>query len=268
MDRRTFLAGSATAGTLGLAGCLGVLGGSSTANVVLSPPENYDRLRESRDEGYLAYPIHGDELPAVTLPAALADRRISTREFVGERHVMLTFIFTRCNGPCQRLTSTLAQVQNKAINGGYVSDLAFLPTTFDPEYDTPARLREFGTARSAVLDSDSWYFLRPRTDERVSEVVEGTFGVFVDRVEDQQSGNATASYGLGSTNTAARPLHEDHDNSTGNETRGGHVQFNHLSMILLANKDGYVERTYTGTGSSLPGGGGLLSDVETLRDEW
>jgi protein SCO1/2 len=281
MDRRTFLAGSATAGFASAAGCLGVLGSDSpgaTENVVLSTPEQYDKLRESRDAGHLAYPIHADKVPEATLPDALSDQQVSTRQFVGDRHVLLTFIYTRCFGPCLRLTARLGRVQSDAIENGYNDEFAFLPTTFDPEYDTPERLRAFSKERHAVLDAGNWYALRPESEQRVEEVVNEKFGVSV--VWERES---PTSRGRQNPDSTVSPLHEGHDHgdetqSSGNESSGNQSdgdgsgdisdQVTHLSMIMLVNADGYIERTYTGSGGGIPGAANLLEDVNTLRERW
>jgi protein SCO1/2 len=272
MDRRTFLAGSATAGLASAAGCLGVLGSDSpgaTDDVVLATPEKYDKLRESRDDGFLAYPIHADRVPEATLPDALSDQQVSTRQFVGDRHVLLTFIYTRCFGPCLRLTAKLARVQSDAIENGYGDEFAFLPTTFDPEYDTPARLRTFCRERHAVLDAGNWYALRPENEQRVDAVVNETFGVNV----DWNSGESPTSRGRRDAGSTVSPLHEGHDHGNGNQSDGdgsGDIsdQVTHLSMIMLVNADGYVERTYTGSGGGVPGAANLLEDISTLRERW
>jgi protein SCO1/2 len=269
MDRRTFLAGSAAAGLAGAAGCLGVLGGDSpgaTENVVLSAPEQYDRLRESRDEGFLPRPVHADKVPEATVPDALSGQQISTRQFVGDRHTMLTFIYTRCYGPCLRLTARLARVQADGVENGYSDEFAFLPTTFDPEYDTPERLRRFSEERNAALDVGNWYALRPESQQRVDEVVTGKFGV-----DPEWNGvRSQGARGRHGTRSGVSPLHEDHDHDDGNESDGDDVsgEVTHLSMIVLVNADGYVERAYTGTGSGIPNAAKLLDDVATLRERW
>jgi len=75
MNRRRFLAATATGVTLSVAGCVdaGPLGSSEASeHTVLDPPEHYEKLQSSRDAGHLAFPIHGDELPDVTVPDALS----------------------------------------------------------------------------------------------------------------------------------------------------------------------------------------------------
>lgn len=244
MNRRAFLAGVSTSGAVGLAGCLegvGLLNDSpgATDDVVLEKPELYEELRQSRDNGDLSYPIHADEVPAATVPDALSDQEVSSREYVGERHLLMTFIFARCSMVCPGLTATLAQIQADAAEYEYREELAFMPTTFDPEHDTPDVLETFCRDVGANTDHPQWHCLRPEGPDRATEVVEETFGVkFWRRTEEEI----------------------DEQDLEDNMVWG------HTSMILLANADGYVERAYTG--SRIPNAAGLLDDVTTLRERW
>lgn len=242
MNRRRYLASGAAAVTLGTAGCLdSVFGGSpgATGDVVLDTPDRYEDLRESRDQGFLP-PIHADELPGATVTDALSGREISTREYVGERHTLLTFIFTRCTMVCPGLTAALAFVQTDARDKGYDDELAFIPITFDPEHDTPEELESFCEKVNAVPDARAWHALRPESPQRAREVVGDQFGVFFEKLSEAE-------------------IEQD-------EERPSNMVFNHTSLIVLANADGYVERGYTG--SRVPAGPGLLETVETLRDRW
>lgn len=231
LDRRSVLRGAVATGTVALAGCLtsgtdGDTAGTPTAtetdsNVTLPPPENIDAIREA-DVGY---PIHGDELPDVTVPAPLQDRQVSTREFVGDRHVLLTFVYTRCGSICPALTANLVHVQADAADRGYSEDVALLPMTFDPEHDHAEQLRQFGEERGADLSAGNWYFLRPDGVDRVQEIVVETFG---------------------------HPFQEN---------PGEGMPFLHNPMLILANKRGYVERTYT---NKVPNASTVIDDVRTL----
>ena len=242
MQRRAVLASGGAAITAGLAGCLGsVFGGSpgATDDVVLEAPERYEDLRESRDNGDLAHPIHADPLPGVEMPDALAGESMSTREYVGDRHVMLTFVFSRCSMVCPGLVADLIAVQADSLENGYDEEIAFMPTTFDPEYDTPARLETFSRDLGAEMAAGNWHFLRPEGRSRAEEVVEGEFGVWHERLS-----------------AAQREERDMPDN----------MVWDHVSAIVLANADGYIERTYTG--SRRPNKPGLIDDVETLRERW
>ncbi|PSP40520.1 SCO family protein [Halobacteriales archaeon QH_2_66_30] len=243
MHRRAFLKTGAAAGlSVSVAGCLdvGPLSSSpgATDDVVLEKPERYDDLRSARDDGALAYPIHADPLPEATVPAPLHDRTVSTREFVGERHVLMTFIFTRCPNACQLLTDALRHVQDDSVEQGFADEVAFMPVTFDPEHDTAEKLQEHGERHSVIREPGHWYYLRPDGPERAEEVVNGQFGIGFESLSPEER--------------EERGMGED-------------MFFQHISAILLANKDGYVERLYTG-GDASPVT--LVDGVETLRERW
>lgn len=231
IDRRTFLKTTgATVLSSALAGCGQVLGTAGPDEVVLSPPEGYER----RSDAKLPYPIYGEELPEATVPAPLQDRTLRTTEFVGDRHTMLTFIFTRCSTACPALTSNLVRTQAEAIESGFTDEFAFLPITFDPEHDTADRLAAYGDDRGVNFEVDNWSFLRPKGPDRAKAVVTDTFGVNFQFVplEDREMDN---------------------------------MAWMHSNLVLLANADGYVERAYTG---KTPNPADVLDDVRTLRERW
>lgn len=179
-------------------------------------------------------PIYGDELPEATVPAPLADPEVTTTEFVGKRHVMLTFVFTRCSMACPMLTSNLAQAQAAVINDDAVDEFGFLPVTFDPEHDTPQRLEEYTEEQNVIRDAGNWWFLRPENQNRARSVVDETFGVHFEHVpvEDREMEN---------------------------------MAWSHANVIYLANRDGLVERMYSGEPVSPAT---VVEHVETLLDRW
>lgn len=236
MNRRTFVrTGVVSAGAL-LAGCLG-----DDSDTVLDEPD----IAEADPEA-LAYPAHGEELPDVTLPAPLHDREVSTREFVGERETILSFVYTRCPGPCPGMTAALAHVQVDAVEGDYADEVVMMPITFDPEYDDEARIREFSEVNGADPTAENWLFLRPATPERADEVVNDDFAV---GFEEVPRGEGHAG-------------HNDTDQGEPLDPHEGDTDFTHVNLVILANRDGYVERAY----QRVPRPDELLSDLETVRD--
>lgn len=222
LDRRTFVQAAAATGATALAGC-SVLGGGSD-NVELAPPENYENLKDA-DVGY---PIYGEELPAATIQDPLRGIERSTRAFVGERHTLVTFIYTRCGSICPALTTNLVQIQADAADRGYSDDVALMAITFDPGYDDAAALREFGRDRGADVSADNWHFLRPDGEERVQAVVVETFG---------------------------HPFQEN---------PGEGMPFLHNPLLILANERGYVERAYANT---VPDPSTVREDVRALVED-
>lgn len=238
MHRRNFLQVAALSAGSAIAGCLG----DDDPNTVLDEPD----IPDADPEAFI-YPAHGEELPQMTLPAPLHDREVSTTEFVGDRETLLTFIFTRCPGPCPGMTATLAHVQVNATEEGYGDEVALMPTTFDPEYDDEDRIREFCERNGADPTAENWLFLRPETPEAADEAINGTFGVGFEEVpaeEDPHGG------------------HDGHDQGETLDSEEGETTFSHLNLVILANRDGYVERAY----QRVPRPDEVLSDLETVRN--
>ncbi len=228
-DRRTVLRGLGSAAALSLAGCLDAVPVGGSSDVVLDAPET-DRAGDTD----LPYPVRGEQLPEATVPAALADREVTTTGFVGERHVMLTFVFARCTMSCPLLTATLSAVQSASVDGGFAGEFAFLPTTFDPGHDTPEVLAEYGEERGVDREAGNWWFLRPETEARAEAVVTDTFGVFFDHVPEE-------------------------------EREMENMAYVHNNLVLLANADGYVERAYAG---QPPNPGDVVEDARALQRRW
>jgi protein SCO1/2 len=220
MRRRRFLAtAGASASTVGLAGCLGF--GDANPDVALAEP---DREYESSD---VPYPAWGERIPDVSLPSPIDGTTVRLRD-VSKPSVM-TFFYSHCNTVCPVLISALRNVQTHATNEGYDDEVAFYPTTFDPQRDDAGRLRTYGEEMNVDVDADNWHFLRPETKDRAKEVVQEQFGVTFQRTE---------------------PDNMDM------------YMFAHAALTLLVNADGYVERAYR---SKSPDPQRIIDDLAKVR---
>lgn len=125
--------------------------------------------------GTNARPAWADELAELTPGSPLPDctltnqigQAIPLSAFKG-RALAFTFIFTRCPFPvyCPRLNQNFAAVQ-AALLGDRTSAAAtnwhLLSISFDPEYDTPARLAKY--AETYRHDPAHWTFATGRTED-------------------------------------------------------------------------------------------------------
>jgi protein SCO1/2 len=225
MDRRrflrTFAATGAAAGTTATAGCAGVLGESGAEGTVLGPPET--------DLSAASHPSYGEEMPEFTVPDPIADEEISVSAFEGERAVLWTSFYTHCpDGVCPALILRLRRAQEVAAEEEFGDEAAFLPITFDPERDTEEVLREYADQQGVDLDAGNWHFLRPETYERAQEIHDEKFGLVIEK----------------------QPA-DDIENLE--------YRFPHYGLIILANKQGIVERAYPR---------GPQTDVERLVDDF
>jgi len=225
MDRRTFCKSTGAIGaTIGTAGCLGVLGDGGAEGTILDPPE--------QDLSEAAHPSYGDEMPDFTVPDPITNEEISISEYEGERAILWTSFYTNCpDGVCPALILRLRRAQEAAAEQRYSDEAEFLAQTFDPERDTAERLREYAGQQGVNLDASNWHFLRPESYERGQELLDEHFGLVIEKAAADQYENLE-------------------------------YQFPHYGLILLANKQGIVERAYPrGPQTDIER---LVSDVERV----
>jgi protein SCO1 len=92
-----------------------------------------------------------------TLPAfTLTERdgsQLGLQELKGKVWVA-SFVFSRCAGPCTRVSGTMAQLQQELANE---QDARLVSFTVDPEYDRPQVLSDY--AQKFAAQPGRWYFL-------------------------------------------------------------------------------------------------------------
>ena len=90
-------------------------------------------------------------------PFALTDQegRPFTRETAAKSVWVAAFMFTRCPTICPRITRRMRQLQERAKAESV--PLRLVSFTVDPEYDTPAVLKEYAGKYQA--DLASWWFV-------------------------------------------------------------------------------------------------------------
>ena len=76
---------------------------------------------------------------------------------------IVNFIFTRCPGICPALTRQMAGLQTELAGHRQWSQIRLVSVSVDPEYDTPARLRQY--AQNHQADSEHWLFLTGGRDQ-------------------------------------------------------------------------------------------------------
>lgn len=77
----------------------------------------------------------------------------------------VSFIFTRCPNPqmCPLIVAMMSALQQKADDAGLADKIRLVLISYDPDYDTPARLKTFATERGLKLTNA--LMLRPKADE-------------------------------------------------------------------------------------------------------
>jgi protein SCO1/2 len=153
-----------------------------TADVLVSPDPDADYLL---DHIVVVAQAKADYKPAVSyhVPApgdSVPDFKLRNQDsrpiHLGQFHgntLLITFIYTRCPSPdfCPRVTRNFAALEKQlAANPALYARTHLLSVSFDPEHDTPERLRAYG---ASYIGSDAkkvfarWEFAVPEKPELV-----------------------------------------------------------------------------------------------------
>lgn len=79
-------------------------------------------------------------------------RTVSAHDMLGEVWIV-GFFFTRCAGPCPKLSTNMSSAQTKLAESG----VQLVSISVDPNFDTPEVLAEY--AQHYQADEDRWLFL-------------------------------------------------------------------------------------------------------------
>jgi cytochrome oxidase Cu insertion factor (SCO1/SenC/PrrC family) len=137
-------------------------GGGNTLSVAADAPDAFARVQ----------------------PFRLAERGgdVVDLDDLAGRPWVASFVFTRCTGPCPRISASMKQLQG--LTAG--SDVRLVTFTVDPQYDTPAVLAEY--ARRLGADPERWLFLTGAPQE-ITDVSVNSFQLPVQRDESQPVGS-------------------------------------------------------------------------------
>ena len=92
------------------------------------------------------------------------DARVTTQDGVTfelgrliGRPLAMSFVYTRCDNPykCARVATTLAGLQRELERMGWTGRVRLCLVSYDPEYDTPARLTEYAARMGYGLGNES-----------------------------------------------------------------------------------------------------------------
>lgn len=87
-------------------------------------------------------------------------KKIRLSDFKGKA-VGLTFIFTRCPFPtfCPRMNDHFGAAAAELSKEGSPTNWQLLSISFDPEFDTPARLKQYAQLKHPKRPADKWNFV-------------------------------------------------------------------------------------------------------------
>jgi len=95
------------------------------------------------------------EVPDTTLLTQDGDALKLSSEVMGDRIVVVDFIYTTCTTVCPVLSAILSQVQRE-VGDRLGKDVVLVSITVDPLRDSPARLKDYSARLQA---RDGWYWL-------------------------------------------------------------------------------------------------------------
>lgn len=90
-------------------------------------------------------------------------------------------VFTRCPGPCRRMTRDMARLQELWPKD---SAVRFVTLTTDPEYDTAKVMKEFADEHKA--DHSTWHFLTGTKQQIVDLAIDGLKLTALDKEESKR----------------------------------------------------------------------------------
>jgi protein SCO1/2 len=136
------------------------------ATLALSPVAAHDHAAHQAQAG--AKPVAPQGVRISLADTALLDQdgrsvRLKS-DVIGERIVVVDFIYTSCTTVCPVVSAVMAQAQAK-LGARVGRDVALLTLTVDPVRDTPARLKEYG---GRIGTGPGWTWLtgaKPQVDE-------------------------------------------------------------------------------------------------------
>ncbi len=185
----------------------------SESNVAQSQPatggshDDTDRAASGASGGWRAGPwLEPADRDVFYLDFAVTDqdgRELNLQDLVG-KPIALTFIFTRCPSPdmCPLMTATMAGLQERVEQAGLSDRVRLVMMTYDPTYDTPARLKAYGAGRG--LQFTNALMLRPDPDrfrELIDELrigvsynADGSIGHFIELLLIDSDGRYVRDY--------------------------------------------------------------------------
>ena len=98
-------------------------------------------------------------------------------EDLAGRPWVLACSFTRCIGPCERISTSMQVLQDELAD----TDVLLVSVSVDPTNDSPERLRTYGGRFDA--DPERWWFLTGEESE-VYKLITGSFKLAVDAADE------------------------------------------------------------------------------------
>lgn len=153
------------------------------SSVALAQDEDTHRHHKDMQQ---AQEKHAASFVGIELPDAMLvtqhGKEVSLRnDVVGDKIVVVDFVYTTCTTVCPVLSAVFAQVQNE-LGERLGDEVTMVSISVDPLRDTPARMKNYASKLGA---GDDWVWLTGRK-QTVTEVLE-EFGAYTPNFEDHPS---------------------------------------------------------------------------------
>ncbi len=154
----------------------------------LACADHEEKLPRSAEHDYDA-PVPGTYQLPIIKPAAdgalldAAGKATSLRELTRGRVTVLSFIYTRCASAtaCPMATGVLMDLHElSADHPELAKNLRLVSMSFDPENDTPERMRSYSMLASERPSAAPWHFVTARSEAELQPVL-AAYGQAVDR---------------------------------------------------------------------------------------
>lgn len=159
---------------------------------ILAP--GYQPLRfQAPPAGSYALPVLGDAGDGAVIQSDGEPLRL--HNLMGDRYVLLSFIYTQCgdlNG-CPLATFVTSKVQQAVANNTVLRDkVRFLSLSFDPENDTPKRMRSYG--KSFQQEGFDWRFITTDSRAALNPILAAYNQSVLREVDEDGNENGTISH--------------------------------------------------------------------------
>lgn len=222
--------------------CLAVTNGQADPAPLAASP--YERLEFVAPEpGTYRLPVLGSAADGTVLDAEGNDATL--HGLMGDKVVLLSFIYATCsdvNG-CPLATSVLHKIKNRLKKEPeLVGQLRLLTLSFNPEHDTPPRMKQYGQAFQEP--GVEWQFLTTRSERQLEPILD-SYKQTLEKVYDDQ-GRFTGTF-----SHILRVYLIDRDKRLRNIYSVSFLQpetlINDIKTVLLAEKNSETQAAKTDT---------------------
>lgn len=111
--------------------------------------------------------------------------------YMDDKLVILSFIYTTCSDICHIATYVLQQVTTELKQDPVLSDqVRLISLSFDPDHDTPEVMRRY--AQAMECDTSRWVFLTTSSHAELQPILDG-YGQYIVRERDA-TGKVTGAF--------------------------------------------------------------------------